>query len=217
MTASRRAIATVGFFYAAAFYVGQASASEAIVQWHVVTNGSPTVAFALIPANPTTTNVISFVAPTDGKAYINYCLAAVVNGNPAITVDVTNQIITVSFSPPPTNVACPEIVLPVDGVEGQFGPLTAGTWVFDILQNAYMFNVTEVPLLLSIRALTNSSALQLEWPVSGDTFALEYNDNLAQGNWQAVTNPATILSNRNTVQIYADSVSRFFRLRQLHP
>lgn len=56
MTASKRAIATVGFVCVAAFYAGQSNAVEALVQWHVVTNGSPTVAFVLIPAHPTTTS-----------------------------------------------------------------------------------------------------------------------------------------------------------------
>jgi hypothetical protein len=99
------------------------------------------VTFALNPANPTTTNVISFVAPTDGKIYLNDCMASVANGNPALTVDSTNQTITVSFSAPVTNVFCPAFVAPVSGVDGQFGPLSAGTWVLDILQNTYPFSV----------------------------------------------------------------------------
>jgi hypothetical protein len=87
----------------------------------------------------------------------------------------------------------------------------------DILQNAYPFSVTEAPLPLSIQALTNSSAFQLGWPVSGDTFVLEFNEGLAPGNWQVVTNPLTTSSNLNTVQINGDSGSRFFRLRRLSP
>jgi hypothetical protein len=105
----------------------------------------------------------------------------------------------------------------VSGVDGQFGPLSAGTWVLDILQNAYPFSVTEAPLPLSIQALTNSSAFQLGWPVSGDTFVLECNEGLTPGNWQVVTNPPTTSSNLNTVQINGDSGSRFFRLRRLSP
>ena len=174
-------------------------------------------AFALNPANPTTTSVISFVAPTDGKIYINDCFASVDNGNPAITVDATNQTISVSFSAPLTNVACPQIVAPVSGVGGQFGPLSPGTWVLDILQNSYPFSVAEAPLPLSIQAFTNSSTFQLDWPASGDTFVLEFNDGLAPGNWQVVTNPPTSSSTRNTVQLYGDSSSRFFRLRRLPP
>jgi hypothetical protein len=217
MTGGKRATATICLVCLAGLCGAQTSAPEATVRWHYIGQGSPTVTFALNPANPTTTNVIGFVAPTDGKIYLNDCMASVANGNPALTVDSTNQTITVSFSAPVTNVFCPAFVAPVSGVDGQFGPLSAGTWVLDILQNAYPFSVTEAPLPLSIQALTNSSALQLGWPVSGDTFVLECNDGLTPGNWQAVTNPPTTSSNLNTVQINGDSGSRFFRLRRLPP
>lgn len=131
MTASKRATATVCLGCLAVLAGSLLTASGESVQWHVITNGSPPVVFALNPAQPTTTNVISFVAPTDGNVYVNFCFASVVNGNPAITVDVTNQTIAVSFSPPLTNIACPLVVLPVSGVEGEIGPLSAGTWVFE--------------------------------------------------------------------------------------
>ena len=169
------------------------------------------------PASPTTTNAIGFVAPTDGKIYGNSCLAAFACGNPSITVDSTNRTITVSFSAPVTNVFCPEIIAPVSGVEGQFGPLSAGTWVFEILGYSYPFNVIEAPLTLSIQELTNSSTFQLYSPVSGDTFVLEFNNALSSGNWQSVTNTPTISSNRNTVQIPGGVGNGFFRLRRLYP
>ena len=105
----------------------------------------------------------------------------------------------------------------MSGVDGQFGPLSAGTWVLDILQNAYPFSVAEAPLPLLIQAGTNSSTFQLGWPVSGGMFVLESNEGLPPGNWQVVTNPPTKSSNLNTVQIYGDSGSRFFRLRRLPP
>lgn len=215
MTGGKRATATICLVCAAGLCGAQTSAPEATVRWHYIGQGSPTVTFALNPANPTTTNVISFVAPTDGKIYLNDCLASFANGNPALTVDSTNQTITVSFSAPVTNVFCPAFIAPVSGVDGQFGPLSAGTWVLDILQNAYPFSVTEAPLPLSIQAVTKSSAFQLDWPVSGDTFVLECNEGLTPGNWQVVTNPPTTSSNLNTVQINGDSGSRFFRLRRL--
>jgi hypothetical protein len=147
--------------------------------------------------------------------YGNGCLASVSCGNPALTADSTNQRITVSFSAPLTNIACTQEFLPVSGVEGQFGPLSAGRWVFRIHSNSYPFRVTEARLPLSIQALTNAFTFQLCWPVSGQPFALEFNDGPAPGNWQAVTNPPMTASNRNTVQIYTDSGSRFFRLRRL--
>ncbi len=202
---------------AAALGGGPSSAADATVQWHNVTKDSPPVTFALNPANPTTTNVIGFVAPTGGKTYVNSCFASVACGDPALTVGTTNRAITVSFSAPLTNVACPEVVFPVSGVEGRCGPLRAGTWVFTVLQNSYPSRVTEVPLPLFIKALTNSFTFQLGWPVSGEPFALEFNDSLSSANWQAVTNSPATLSNRNTVQIDGGAGCRFFRLRRLPP
>lgn len=217
MKASKRATARVCLGCAAALCGGPSSAADATVRWHNVANESPPATFALNPANPTTTNVISFVAPTDGKIYVNSCFAAIACGNPALTVDLTNRTITVSSSAPLTNIACPEIFFPVSGVEGQFGPLSGGTWVFAILQDSHPFSVTEALLPLSIEAFTNALLFQLCWPVSGEPFTLEFNDGLSSGNWQAVTNPPATSSNRNTVQIHGASGSRFFRLRRLPP
>jgi len=217
MTGGDRATATICLALAIVLCGGPSGAAEATVQWHPIANASPPAAFMLNPANPTTTNVISFIVPTDGETYINDCYASLSNGSPAIAVGATNQTITVSFSAPLTNSVCPLIVNPVSGVDGQFGPLSAGTWVFDILQNAYTFDVAEAPLALSIQAITNSSTFQLAWPVSGDLFVLEFKDGLAPGDWQVVTNPPTISGNLNTVVIHGDSGSRFFRLRCLPP
>jgi len=218
MTGSKRVTATICLACVAGLCGAQTSAPEATVRWHPIPMASPpTVAFTLNPANPTTTNVIHFVVPTDGQSYVNECYASVKNGNPAIAVNATNHTILVTFSPPLTNTACPAIVAPVSGVDGQFGPLSAGTWVLDILQIDYVFSVVEAPLALSIHALSNSSAFQLNWPVSGDTFVLEYNVGLGAGNWQGVTNLPTTVSNRTVVQITNDSGSRFFRLRRLLP
>jgi len=210
----RIAIATFSFALGAGLF-GPLAAKGADVTWHIVTNHLPVLDFTLAPVSPTTTNTVSFVAPTDGQIYGNACWASVANGDPSLAVDATNQTITVWFSPPLTNRFCPLYILPVSGVEGHLGQLKAGTWAFHILQNSYTFSVVEAPLLLSVQALSNSSSLQLSWPVSGDTFVLEFNSDLASGNWQAVTNLPTISSNRNTVQILSDSNSRFFRLRRL--
>ena len=214
-----RAIAVICLVCATAVLGGrESSAAEATVGWHVLTNGAPQPPpFVLTPASPTITNLISFVASTDGETYVNECFASVAAGAPAVTVDSSNQRISVTFSAPLTNTACPEFVRPVSGVDGGFGPLSAGTWAFTILQNSYTFNVAEAPLALSIQAFTNSTTFQLSWPVSGDTFALERSELVAPGSWQAVTNPPTTLGGQNAVQIKGDVGTQFFRLRGLHP
>ena len=211
----RRATIVVGLVWAAVFCAGLQSTNGDTVGWHIVTNGSPTTAFTLNPANPTTTNVIHFVAPTDGQMYINSCFASVAKGDPTISVDSTNQTVSVSFSPPVTNRACPLIVLPVSGVDGEIGPLQPGAWMFNILGSAYPFTVAEVPLALSIEPFSNASSFQISWPVSGEPFVLEYSDGLPSATWQVVTNPPVTVSNRNTVPTSSDSGSRFFRLRRL--
>jgi len=213
MSAGWKTAAKVGLAFAIASGGGLLAASGATVRWHYIDNGPLPPPFALSPVAPTTTNGISFVAATDGKVYLNGCIASVQNGSPTITVDSTNQIIAVSFSPV-TNSPCPLVVTPVSGLDGQFGPLKAGTWRFDVLQSSYAFRVTEVPVALSIHRLKGSSSFQLDWPVSGDEFRLEASDALSAGNWQTVTNSPTIISNLNTIQLPNQPGSRFFRLRR---
>jgi hypothetical protein len=198
----------------AIFQVPSIAAAQTSVEWHRITNGVP-VAFALAPPNRTTTNTVSFVAPTGSRSYINSCYASAELGDPRLTIDRTNQTITVFFSPV-TNVACPNFVLPVSGVEGELGLLNAGTWVFSILTNTYTFSVVEAPLRLSIQALSAPSSFQFEWPVSADSFGLEFTDNLVSGVWNELTNAPTIASNQNVLQIQSASVKRFFRLRRLN-
>jgi hypothetical protein len=70
MRTSRNATTAVGFFGAAALCSSLLHASGATIRWHIVTDGSPTTSFILSPTDPTTTNAVSFVAPTDGKVYI---------------------------------------------------------------------------------------------------------------------------------------------------
>jgi len=215
MNTSPGARALAGLGCVAVLCGGVSSASGGTIQWHLLRNVPPPAALVLTPASPTTTNLINFIAPTDGQVYANSCWASVSNGEPSISEDATNQTINVSFSPPLTNMVCPAIVVPVSGVDGSFGPLKAGTWTFNILQSSYAFTVTEAPVLLSIRALTNSSSLRISWPVSGDTYALEFKDRLSFGNWQAVTNAPVTSSNSITVQIDSAPGTRFFRLRRL--
>src|SRR5262249_40203644 len=153
----------IALFSAVAALRALFTANAADVKWHIVADHSPVTNFTLNPVEPTTTNVISFVAPADGDFYANSCFASMANGEPAVTVDAVFLTVKVTFSAPLTNIACPLVVLPVSGVDGQFGPLRAGNWSFTILTNSYFFSVAEAPLSLSIKMLTNSSLLQVSW------------------------------------------------------
>jgi hypothetical protein len=188
--------------------------AQTSIEWHRVSNDQP-IAFALSPSNPTTTNMVSFIAPTDHEHFANYCLAWVGRGAPALSIDSSNHSITVAFSPI-TNIACPNIVLPVSGVDGKLGLLKSGTWVFSILTNTYTFNVVAAPLPLSIQALGAPAGFRFAWPVSADAFALEFTDNLAPAAWHELTNTPTIIGNQNVLQIQSDATNRFFRLRRLN-
>jgi hypothetical protein len=210
----------VALLLAVAFGESQSKASDTTIYWHVVGyDGPPITTFALAPPNPTTTNFITFIAPTDGSNYINDCFASYFNGYPHISVDPTNHAINVTFSGHPE--LCSAVVSPVSGVEGHVGPLAGGFWSVIIPGRLpqppayYWFNVDTVPLSLSLQASAGTSPLELFWPVSGDAYALEATDNPRSGTWQVVTNSPTISSNRNTLQISADADARFFRLRRL--
>ncbi len=215
MNAALRATAKVHLGCAAILCGAVATASGATIHWHTIGRGSPPQTFIVNPAAPTTTNIISFIAPTEGQIYANSCWASVAKGDPSIAIDSTNQTINVTFSPPRTNTVCPAYVLPVSGVDGEFGPIKPGLWTFNILQSSYAFTVSEAPILLSVEALANSHSLLISWPVSGEAFALEFNGDLSSDNWQVVTNNAVMSSNLVTVQVDSASGTRFFRLHRL--
>jgi hypothetical protein len=194
----------------------------ASVQWHRVDYVNPTFPppFAISPTNPTPGDIIHFVAATDGQMYFNSIFASVMKGEPGIVVDSTNRIVVVSFSEPRTNWVVPLYVLPVMGIDGQFGPLAEGSWVFNLIQStgtsSYAFNVGEIPGQLSIRTL-GPDCYKLSWPTNGGVFALEFNHDLSSTNWAPFGYGPILSSNRYTMTIYSSAESQFFRLRRLTP
>ncbi len=127
--------------------VAGATTQTATAEWHSLESlGLPSMelliptSLALSPATPTITNRISFVSPANGLTYLNSIAAEAEFGAPLISVDSTNRTITVTFTPP-LDEAIPQIVFPAGGVDGEFGPLAAGTWTFQVLTNSYTFTV----------------------------------------------------------------------------
>lgn len=205
----------VGLLLTIAFSQCQSIASDPAINWHYVGEGPPVTEFILTPTNPTTLSVITFIAPADGSNYLNGCFAALKYGYPLIAVDPTNRTINVTFSAHPS--ICPNFALPVSGLEGRVGPLTAGIWSINVAQRFPLLPSFSVELIrppLSVQAGVGSS-IELSWPISGEPYALESTDDLVSGNWQIVTNSPTLSSNTNTLQISADSGFRFFRLHHL--
>jgi hypothetical protein len=95
-----------------------------------ISGTSGPVVWTLAPVSPTTSSTISFQGPLDVSSYGNSCVAqGNLGGTPKITVDTTNKNIDLWFQgPAPTT--CTMIYMPVCGLQGTFGPLTAGKWTF---------------------------------------------------------------------------------------
>ena len=96
--------------------------------WISGTSGPAT--WTLTPSSPTPSSTISFQGPLDASSYGNSCAAeGSLGGTPKITVDNTNRNVDLWFQgPAPT--MCTMIYMPVCGLQGTFGPLTAGKWTF---------------------------------------------------------------------------------------
>jgi predicted outer membrane repeat protein len=80
------------------------------------------------PATPTPLDVIRFSGPT--LVYSNSCEGErALSGTPQLLIDSKARVITLWFQGPAPQ-ACPMIFSPVAGLEGEFGPLPAGDWIF---------------------------------------------------------------------------------------
>jgi len=109
-----------------------------------VTAGQPIFTFQLNPANPTELDIISFFDPSGGGGS-NDCFAKVQNGIPGGPFRIGN-VIQVSYTEPPPGATCPDVFIPVSGVEGSFGPLAPGDYIFRQHNNTDRpFTVSAVP------------------------------------------------------------------------
>jgi len=86
--------------------------------------------WTLSPSNPSPSSSISYSGPLDMSSYGNSCAAeASLGGTPMLSIDTFNKVVLLWFQgPAPTQ--CILIYKPVCGLEGTFGPLTAGKWTF---------------------------------------------------------------------------------------
>ena len=98
------------------------------VDW--VNGTSPPASWSISPSSPSTSSVVSFSGPLDIDSYGNSCAArASLGGTPQLSIDTLNREVQLWFQgPAPTQ--CILIYMPVCGLEGTFGPLTAGKWTF---------------------------------------------------------------------------------------
>jgi hypothetical protein len=184
----------------------------ATVEWHSLglppnTNPAPT-SFVISPANPSIVDIISFVAPAEGEGGSDSAAAADKYGNPAISIDATNHTVAVTFSPPADE---PVGVLdPVSGVDGQIGPLEAGTWAMTILTNTCTINVAGLPL--SIAPADNQ--VVVSWTASASNYVLQAASDLSAGSWSTVTNGISTNGNSFVFTNAVSSRAAYFRLQQ---
>jgi hypothetical protein len=70
------------------------------------------------------------------------------------------------------------------------------------------------PMETALPALGISLNTVITWPVSADTFQLEYRENADQGAWITVTNSPIILNGMNTMILPPTGRQQFFQLRK---
>ena len=97
------------------------------VDWHPGSE-PPSWSWIIWPMHPTADDIIGFAGPTAMEG--NWCEATRHYGGwPTITIYHGNKTVELWFMPPAPDY-CPAVVAPVCGLQGQFGPLDEGEWVF---------------------------------------------------------------------------------------
>ena len=85
--------------------------------------------FYRFPLTPTTNDVISFTIPTD--VFDNQWQAEqMLGGTPTLIIDAVQKTIDLQFEPPTPEDPIPTEYDPVCGLQGYFGPLEEGSWLF---------------------------------------------------------------------------------------
>jgi len=201
--------ATRRFLCTAVLCVAFSLAQAETVEWHFLNYLPPPASFVITPASPAIGETINFVSPANGEVYLNSIAAADAFGNPLLSVDSVNLIVTVTFTPP-LNEPIPNIADPVGGVDGNFVPLNTGTWSFQILSNSFTFTVTGP----SLEIVSASNQILISWTALVPDYILQTSTNLSAGSWNNITNG---ISNNGTNYVFTNSVSSqaaFYRLKQ---
>ncbi len=119
--------------------------------------------WTIAPANPTDMDVIHFSGPAG--VHSNSCYAEVfAGGSPTLSIAPAKHSIALWFQPPPPE-GCYDIYDPVCGLEGHFGPLSEGDWVFfcdnPIARFSTSFHVSAIPTYaLDVKVVGDGSVSQ---------------------------------------------------------
>jgi hypothetical protein len=99
----------------------------------------PPKQWAADPVTASTSDVIRFEGPTE--VFSNDCVGEQnLGGAPQLIVDEDSKTVLLWFRPP-APAFCPMIWDPVAGLEGEFGPLAAGEWLFASLSKNIDFEI----------------------------------------------------------------------------
>lgn len=106
------------------------------VTW--IPGASSPAAWTIQPTSPRDGDMIYFSGPT--RVYVSHCVAErTYGGKPVLVVDVTAREVRLKFEPP-ADEGC-TTMSPVCGLEGSFGQLEAGQWVFVCAQGGISFSI----------------------------------------------------------------------------
>jgi hypothetical protein len=209
--------ATPRFLCAALVCVAFSTTPAATVEWHYIGDppiGSPPPSsFVTSPAAPVFGETISFVSPTDGKTYLNADFAADVCGDPLISVDSTNRLVTVTFTPP-QHEAVPGPFF-VSGINGQFEPLNVGPWGFQVFSNsgALIFSTNFTVAGPSLGVALNGQQVALSWPAMASNYVLQTATDLSTGSWSNITNAVTTTGTNYVFTNAMSGQAAYFRLK----
>ncbi len=154
--------------------------------------------WSIWPDESTTADVINFSGPLN-QTYSNDCYAeGAAGGSPALSINHSSRSVELWFQPP-----APEFCLTlwdlVCGLEGDFGPLEEGQWLFycnnPIAYFSLPFYVAPEPALLLLgpnggESFAAGTQQTIQWETQGtiEEVLVEYSTNSGQA-WTAVEPP----------------------------
>ena len=101
--------------------------AHAEVNWHGG-ESPPSLTWVINPNEPNVNEIIYFSGPTE--VYSNDCFARMaMGGSPTLTINPNEKTVELWFQPPAPEY-CIAVWAPVCGLEGHFGPLAGGDWLF---------------------------------------------------------------------------------------
>jgi len=147
-------------------FCGAALGVDSNVSW---IPGDDLQQFSRIPEIPTTNDTVSFVIPTD--VFDNQWQAEQsMGGTPTLIIDSEQRTINLLFEPPVPADPLQTVYDPVSGLEGYFGPLKEGSWLFFAQFPGTIF--TDYFEVIYVPPSTAHDSLAEQFEGDGDNFDL---------------------------------------------